>query len=344
MKHLSGPTLFLLFICAFVGVQGSVCAAPPRKSASRAGQSPADAAVVSLSVSPAVAALNNPNAVQHLLVTVTLREGSTKDVTDETVFFTSTPKLIAVSKAGEISGVGDGQGVILAKYGGKTASAKIATSGMKQTAIVSFVNDVVPILSRLGCSSGACHGAAQGKGGFRLSLRGYAPELDIVSITRQLGGRRISRENPENSLFLRKPLALVPHRGGKRLFEDSREYRLLLDWLRQGTPGPTGKEASLSRLEILPGDRQMKPGEKQRLLVRATFADGRMEDVTGRALYNSNDVALATVTENGLAQMQRAGETAITAKYMDKLAVMRVLSPFRPIGFPCRLSGPQQLH
>ena len=279
-------------------------------------------------MTPPAVALNSPIATQHLLVTATLRDGTAKDVTDEAVFITPTPKLIAVTKSGEVSGIGDGQATVTVKYGGKTASAKITTSGMRQPANVSFVNDVVPILSRLGCSSGACHGAAQGKGGFRLSLRGYAPELDIVSITRQLGGRRISRENPENSLFLRKPLALVPHRGGKRLDAGSREYRLLLDWLRQGTPGVTGKEASLARLEILPGDRQMKPSEKQRLLVRATFADGRVEDVTGRALYNSNDVALATVTESGLAQMQRAGETALTAKYMDKLAVMRVLSPF----------------
>ena len=287
-----------------------------------------NAQVVGLTITPTVASLSGTEAMQHLLVTASFQDGTSRDVTDEAAFTTPTPKLLTVSKWGEVSGIGDGPGMVAAKWGGKTATSHIATSGMKTPVPVSFVNDVVPVLSRLGCSSGTCHGAAQGKGGFRLSLRGYAPEIDYVSITRQLGGRRISREAPEHSLFLRKPLAELPHRGGKRLDMDSREYRILLDWLKQGTPGATGKEAALAKLEILPGDRQLKSGQKQRLLVRATFADGRTEDVTRRALYNSNDIALATVTEDGQVQMQRAGETAVTAKYMDKLAVVRVVSPF----------------
>ncbi len=331
IKNVFAATM-IIFACALTGLNAH--AAPPHvqkaaaPAAKTAKKNSGNAQVVGLTITPAVASLSGTEAAQHLLVTATFRDGATRDVTDEAVFATSTPKLLTVSKFGEVSGMGDGQGAVAAKWGGKTAVAKIVTSGMKTPVTVSFVNDVVPVLSRLGCSSGACHGAAQGKGGFRLSLRGYAPEIDYVSITRQLGGRRISREAPEHSLFLRKPLAELPHRGGKRLDVDSREYRILLAWLKQGAAGATGKEAALAKLEILPGDRQLKPGEKQRLLVRATFADGRNEDVTGRALYNSNDVALATVTESGLAQMQRAGETAITAKYMDKLAVVRVISPF----------------
>ena len=42
----------------------------------------------------------------------------------------------------------------------------------------SFVNDVEPILTRYGCNQGACHGKGAGQNGFRLSLRGYAPEMD----------------------------------------------------------------------------------------------------------------------------------------------------------------------
>lgn len=318
--------------CTLGGLSAQAAPSHAKKSAMPAtkasGKAAPNAQVIGLTITPASVNLSGMQAVQHLLVTAAFRDGTTRDVTDEATFTTPAPKLLAVSQSGEVSGIGDGQGAVAAKWNGKTAAAKVITSGMKTPPPVSFVNDVVPVLSRLGCSSGTCHGAAQGKGGFRLSLRGYAPEIDIVSITRQLGGRRISREAPEHSLFLRKPLAEVAHRGGKRLDADSREYRLLLDWIRQGTPGPTGKEAGLAKLEILPGDRQLKPGQKQRLLVRATFADGRAEDVTGRAIYNSNDIALATVTESGLAQMQRAGETAITAKYMDKLAVARVVSPF----------------
>ncbi len=324
---------FVVIILLFAGMLNDkwVLAAPAqagKHAAVPASKTNAGEQVVALNITPPSMSLTGPNAVQHLLVTAALRDGTSRDVTDEAVFVASAPKRIAVSKEGEVSGVGDGQGVVTATYGGRTAAAKVSASGMKQPVVVSFVNDVVPILSRLGCSAGACHGAAAGKGGFRLSLRGYAPELDVVSITRQLGGRRISREDPAHSLLLRKPLAVVPHRGGKRLFENTREYRVLLAWIAQNTPGPTGKEPPLARLEILPGDRQMRPTQKQRLLVRATFADGRTEDVTGRAIYNSNDVALATITDTGLVQMQRAGETAVTAKYMDKLAVARMMSPY----------------
>lgn len=299
-------------------------AAPPRHAAT---SRPATAKPIRLSILPPTVRLVGLKAAQHLLVTATFADGSQRDVTDSALFTTLAPKVAAVTN-GDVLPKTDGATAIAVKWNGLTARVPVTTSGTQQPTSYSFVDDVVPVLSRLGCSQGTCHGAAQGKGGFRLSLRGYAPELDIVSITRQLGGRRISREMPENSLLLRKPLAEVPHRGGKRLDRGSREYAILLGWLKQGTPGPTGKEAALAKLEILPGDRQMKPQEKQRLLVRATFADGRVEDVTERALYNSNDVALATVDESGLVTMQRAGETAITAKYMDKLAVARVLSPF----------------
>lgn len=333
-RHLN-PALIRLFFGALAIVAGPLASAahdmkPPSgsKVGSNSTANTKNGAIVALTATPASVPLNGPADIQHLLVTAQLTNGTKQDVTDDVTFVSATPKIVSVTKSGEVTGLSDGTGAIIARVGSKSVKITVTARGMQEPATVSFVNDVVPVLSRLGCSMGTCHGAAQGKGGFRLSLRGYAPEIDIVSITRQMGGRRISREAPEHSLFLRKPLAEVPHRGGKRLDADSREYRILLTWLRQGTPGPTGQESPLAKLEILPGDRQLLPHEHQRLLVRATFADGRTEDVTGRALYNSNDIALATVSESGQVTMQRAGETAITAKYMDKLAVVRVISPY----------------
>lgn len=318
-------TAFLTILSLAISAQ-VVCAAPPRHAA--VARKAVEPKAVRLIVAPAAVHLIGPKSAQHLLVTAVFADGSQGDVTDNATFTSTAPKVALVTH-GDVLPKADGATAVVAKWKGLSARVPIVASGMQAPVSYSFVDDVVPVLSRLGCSQGTCHGAAAGKGGFRLSLRGYAPELDIVSITRQLGGRRISRESPENSLLLRKPLAEVPHRGGKRLDKNSREYAALLGWLKSGTPGATGKEAALAKLEILPGDRQMKPLEKQRLLVRATFADGRTEDVTDRAIYNSNDVALATVDESGLVTMQRAGETAITTKYMDKMAVVRVLSPFR---------------
>src|SRR6186997_42740 len=52
----------------------------------------------------------------------------------------------------------------------------------------SFRNHVQPVLAKFGCSSGACHGAAAGKNGFRLSLRGYDDEGDFIALTRNSMG------------------------------------------------------------------------------------------------------------------------------------------------------------
>ena len=67
---------------------------------------------------------------------------------------------------------------------------------------VSFRNHVQPILAKTGCSSGACHGAAAGQGGFKLSLRGYDTEGDWLTLTRGAFGRRINTEDPARSLML----------------------------------------------------------------------------------------------------------------------------------------------
>ncbi|MFM7077329.1 MAG: S-layer protein, partial [Planctomycetaceae bacterium] len=73
-----------------------------------------------------------------------------------------------------------------------------------------FDLDVVPVLSKLGCNSGGCHGALAGKGGFRLSLFGYDPAADHGAITREALGRRVDPADPGASLLLAKPSGAVP--------------------------------------------------------------------------------------------------------------------------------------
>src|SRR5579884_3841512 len=72
---------------------------------------------------------------------------------------------------------------------------------------VSFRNEVMAVLSRAGCNQGTCHGNLNGKGGFKLSLRGQDPERDLAALTRDLMGRRADREQPAESLILQKATA-----------------------------------------------------------------------------------------------------------------------------------------
>src|SRR5437763_15562253 len=81
----------------------------------------------------------------------------------------------------------------------------------------SFLNDVVPLFTRLGCNQGACHGKGAGQNGFKLSLRGYAPDWDYAGLTHEFNGRRVNLARPEDSLLLLKPTGQAPHEVGRLL-------------------------------------------------------------------------------------------------------------------------------
>src|SRR5437660_2936681 len=115
----------------------------------------------------------------------------------------------------------------------------------------SFLNDVMPLFTRLGCNQGACHGKGAGQNGFRLSLRGYAPELDYAWLTREYKGRRVNPIAPGRSLLLRKPLGLASHEGGTLFGPGSRAHRILLGWIAAGAPGPAKADPACVGLEVL---------------------------------------------------------------------------------------------
>jgi hypothetical protein len=192
----------------------------------------------------------------------------------------------------------------------------------------SFVHDVEPLLTRLGCNQGACHGKGAGQNGFRLSLRGYAPEMDHLWLTREYDARRLDTATPENSLLLLKPLGKAPHEGGKLMSAGSREYRLLLDWIRAGAPGPRQNEPDVKRVWAEPARRTLAPGQEQQLTVFAEYADGRKRDVTWLARFDSNDGGVAAVDALGRVTMKRPGETAVRASFMGQVAVVIVSAPF----------------
>src|SRR4051812_18213060 len=95
---------------------------------------------------------------------------------------------------------------------GQVASAQAAdTDALPQAP--RFSRHVIPVFSRLGCNAGSCHGAVQGRNGFRLSLFGARPELDYAQLVRDQAGRRINLLDPDNSLILLKATERVAHGG-----------------------------------------------------------------------------------------------------------------------------------
>src|SRR5947209_1772017 len=86
---------------------------------------------------------------------------------------------------------------------------------------IDFERHVMGLLGKMGCNAGSCHGSFQGKGGFRLSLFGYDPDMDYAALTRDIQGRRINRTSPESSLLLLKATGAVDHGGTRRFSKDS---------------------------------------------------------------------------------------------------------------------------
>ena len=194
---------------------------------------------------------------------------------------------------------------------------------------LSFRHDVLPVLSKAGCNSGGCHGALAGKGGFRLSLNAYDPATDHYNITRENRGRRIEFADPARSLFVIKPTAAVRHKGGKFIHEDSDDYKLLIEWIQQGAPGPSTDDTELNRIELSPALSQLNKGDTQPLTVHAFFSDGTKRDVTRWARFTSTDATVAEVDEaTGLAKVIGYGEGAISVWYSGQIALARITSPW----------------
>lgn len=193
---------------------------------------------------------------------------------------------------------------------------------------ISFRNQVQPILARYGCSTGACHGAAAGQGGFKLSLLGYDDAGDHLAITRAANGRRVVLDEPARSLLLLKATKTVPHKGGEKIKPGSAEHLLLADWIAAGAPGPRSDDARVERIEITPRHATLKPGAVQPLKVTAYFNDGRAEDVTRWAKYTAGNTSVATVDENGAVKVAGHGEGTITAWYLSRLSIATVTAPY----------------
>ncbi len=152
---------------------------------------------------------------------------------------------------------------------------------------LSFTNDIVPVLSKLGCNSGSCHGKAIGQNGFKLSLFGFDPHFDYAALVYEGLGRRVSPAAPDDSLMLLKATGAMPHGGGVRMTPDSESYRLLRRWIEQGLPSGRDDEPHVVKLEVAPDERIVQGKSQQQLRVVAHYSDGSTRDVTQVARFDT---------------------------------------------------------
>ncbi|HEY2952794.1 MAG TPA: Ig-like domain-containing protein, partial [Verrucomicrobiae bacterium] len=281
----------------------------------------------SVVILPSKIKLTGPAARQQLLVEQ-FRDGHfAGQFTNRLVFASSNPNVVKIENS-TVLPLTNGVATLTVKVGAQSAKVEVAVDAMEKPFEWSFRNHVQPVLAKAGCSAGACHGAAAGQNGLKLSLRGYDDDADFLVLTRQSLGRRIVPSDPGRSLMLLKPTGAVPHKGGKRFEVDSLDYRVLSDWIASGTPGPKPDEPRLERIEFLPGSVVLQPDASQQLLVRARFTDGHTEDVTHWVKYTSANQTVVNVDDNGAVQVVGHGEGAITAWYLSRIAIATVTVPY----------------
>jgi hypothetical protein len=208
-----------------------------------------------------------------------------------------------------------GNGTVFVSAAGQTVILPVTVESA-ETPNVRFVRDIEPLIAKLGCNAGTCHGSAKGKNGFKLSLRGYDPDFDYHALINDISGRRFNRVNPDDSLMLLKPLAEVPHEGRQAIKPGSREHQLLRDWIAQGTKREPLKEGRATSIEILPGDVEMDlAGRDQQMLVIAKYPDGTTRDVTRDAHFSVSNTDVAKAGADGMVKGLRRGEAAILIRY-----------------------------
>jgi Protein of unknown function (DUF1553)/Protein of unknown function (DUF1549) len=274
---------------------------------------PPGAKVVKIEATPASITLKSPFEYAQVLVTGVLPNGDRVDVTR--LAKGEVPAQATVSPTGVVRPAADGAGQLKFTFDGQSVAVPVKVSGQKDKYQVSFIRDVMPTMSKIGCNAGTCHGAQKGKNGFKLSLRGYDPLFDHLALTDDLEGRRFNRAAPETSLMLLKTSGVVPHTGGAMMKPSDPNYELLKMWIAEGVQFDAASPRVKS-IDVLPKAPVIPlPGMKQQTAVLATYTDGSVRDVTLEAFVESSNTEIATVDKTGLVTTLRRGEFAIMVRF-----------------------------
>jgi hypothetical protein len=281
-----------------------------------------------ISILPATVAITGPHYGQRIVVEGIFADGHQEDLTSVATVAISNPDVANLDDDKTVRPAGDGEATITATLQGRRASAPLTVKDYSTATAWSFRNDVLPVMTKVGCNSGPCHGAAAGKNGFKLSLRGYDPVTDYYTLTHQALARRTDRLEPAKSLILLKPTLAISHGGGRRFDVDSPEYKIVSGWLAQGMPAPQDSDAVVKEIQVLPREASLVSGAEQQLIVTAVFSDGRTADVTRWAKYDSGDEGVASVDNNGHVTTHGYGEAPVTVWYQSHVTFSRLRIPF----------------
>ena len=293
---------------------------------------PKGAKVASLNIEPANISLTGASDYTQVLVTAKLSDGTQADVT-RIAKLTLTGAVATANARGQVTPAKDGAGQFIAELGGQKTSAKVTVNGIGSKRQIDYVRDVMPVLSKLGCNAGTCHGAKDGKNGFKLSLRGYDPLYDVRAFTDELASRRVNIASPADSLMLLKATAAVPHEGGQVTKPGDKYYTILHEWIATGAKLNL-KSERVASIEMSPQKPVIQTiGGRQQMRVLATYTNGEKRDVTAEAFISSSNQDVADADKGGLVTVLRRGEAAVLARFEGAYAATTVTAMGDRSGF-----------
>jgi len=264
----------------------------------------------------------------RLLVSQTDDDGFETHVGSGVAFASDRPDVASVDNEGRITARGPGEAIVTGSANGKNIRTTVRVTATSTDGRVSFVGDLLPLLSKAGCNGGGCHAKPEGQNGFKLSVFAYDPQADYRAIVKGDRGRRVFPAAPEESLLLKKATGAVEHGGGSRFAAGSHTHQQIVAWISQGMPYSQPTDSPLVALDIYPKQRRYKPAAVQPLVVTARYADGTVRDVTSLAGYTSSEPPTARVDDAGnITVGSTSGEAVVTAQFMGEVAVTRVTVP-----------------
>jgi hypothetical protein len=320
---------YLAALLVFAGpLQSALVAAEKDAAGLDPSALPAADTIQSIEIYPAAVILNGSDDAQQLILSARLTSGRIQDLTSAATYEAADPRLVRVTSTGRVFPVGNAETAITVSYAGKSVKVPVKAERCDVNLPINFGNQVVPIFTKLGCNSGGCHGKASGQNGFKLSLLGFDPELDYMTLVKENRGRRLFPAAPDSSLVLTKAAGIIAHGGGKRLEVQSDEWKVIRRWIAAGVPFGDKTDPVVTHLTVYPPHRIMTRQNRQQFAAYAHYSDGSVEDITRRAQYESNDQDIAVVDGNGLVRtLAMSGEAAIMIRYQSLVTTFRATVP-----------------
>ena len=279
--------------------------------------------VFAISAEPQRIELNNAYDYAQLVVSGWVNGGDAQDLTRE-VSLAGGEEWVEISANGMIRPKANGEGTLRVTYAGQDLEIPIKVSNLGENFHADYIRDVMPVVSAMGCNAGTCHGAKDGKNGFKLSLRGYDPLYDVRALADDHAGRRVNFASPDDSLMLLKASAGVPHEGGQRTKPGEDYYEILKGWIAEGAKLDL-ESSRVAKIRVFPINPVVSEiGDQQQIRVIATYDNGEERDVTAEAFVASGNGEVAVVGEDGLVDTVRRGEAPLLARFEGAYAATTV--------------------